>query len=354
VASIALSIAALGVVAYFTLDLPALRDALTRAEAGFLAAAVGCVVLRVVAGGWRLNVLSDYRLGLRDSVRGRLAWEFFTAVTPSVIGGGPITGWYLARDRRDLSTGEVSAVMLLAMLFDQLWFALVILLALGGTLYADVLPDAGFLGRWSILVALGGLLVWAVLFAYMTLIQPRLVQKLAAWIFQLPVLRRYRWPVLREMQALADQAAALRNRSLLFYLHGFVWTAVVWIGRYFVIFFIIWSVYPSFDGPLLLVRAAVLSVCGLLLPTPGGAGGFEGLYVLMIGPLIPAALVTPTLLTWRLLSYYVFIALGAYLFLHELRRLPADDAPSTRSSTGAPSPGAADVSDPQPASSSSS
>ncbi|MCS3863428.1 hypothetical protein GGP86_003227, partial [Salinibacter ruber] len=34
-----------------------------------------------------------------------------------------------------------------------------------------------------------------------------------------------------------------------------------------------------------------------------------------------------TLLTWRLLGYYLFIALGAYLFLHQLHQRRADRAP---------------------------
>lgn len=36
---------------------------------------------------------------------------------------------------------------------------------------------------------------------------------------------------------------------------------------------------------------------------------------------MPGALVAPTLLTWRLLGYYLFIALGAYLFLHQLQQV---------------------------------
>jgi hypothetical protein len=47
---------------------------------------------------------------------------------------------------------------------------------------------------------------------------------------------------------------------------------------------------------------------------------------------MPDALVAPTLLTWRLLGYYLFIALGAYLFTHQVhrayrRRESADETP---------------------------
>jgi hypothetical protein len=46
---------------------------------------------------------------------------------------------------------------------------------------------------------------------------------------------------------------------------------------------------------------------------------------------MPEALVAPTLLTWRLLGYYLFIALGAYLFLHQLQRMQAAESPSESS-----------------------
>ena len=58
----------------------------------------------------------------------------------------------------------------------------------------------------------------------------------------------------------------------------------------------------------------------VVLPTPGGAGGIEGLYALMLGPLFPEALLAPTLLTWRLMGYYIFIALGVYLTVHQVHK----------------------------------
>ncbi|HMB93330.1 MAG TPA: hypothetical protein VKP65_20935, partial [Rhodothermales bacterium] len=44
-------------------------------------------------------------------------------------------------------------------------------------------------------------------------------------------------------------------------------------------------------------------------------------YALLLGPpLIPQALVAPTLLTWRLLGYYIFIVLGAFLSMHHMQQ----------------------------------
>jgi hypothetical protein len=48
----------------------------------------------------------------------------------------------------------------------------------------------------------------------------------------------------------------------------------------------------------------------LIMPTPGGAGGIEGMYALFLAPLMPTGMVAPTLLIWRLFAYYFFIAIG--------------------------------------------
>jgi hypothetical protein len=86
-----------------------------------------------------------------------------------------------------------------------------------------------------------------------------------------------------------------------------------------------------------------MTLSSLVLPTPGGSGGLEGLYALFIGPLIPEALVAPTLFAWRFLGYYIFIALGAYLFLHQVRNLGpgsngADSPPTNGQASEAPAP----------------
>ena len=74
------------------------------------------------------------------------------------------------------------------------------------------------------------------------------------------------------------------------------------------------------DVLLTLARTAAMTLGSLVIPTPGGSGGVEGLYALFLGPpIMPKFLVAPTLLVWRLLGYYIFIALGGYLTMHRVR-----------------------------------
>jgi len=334
VVSAVLTLAVLGGIAYWTFDAQALRQMVGRMHTGFLAAALAVTVARVVIGGWRLQVVSGGRLGLRSGTRGQLAWEFFSNVTPSAIGGAPAASFYVARDC-NITVGQASAYMLFSMLLDQLWFIVAIPALLAASLAVDVVPAAlGSVGQWTVLLSFGGLLAWASVFTYAMLFRPRLLERLADRCLQWKPLRRFRERVLTEMRAFSRQARRLRAQPASFYAKGFALTSLTWIGRYLLVYFIIRSVYPGADPVLTILRTAAMTLLGLVMPTPGGSGGLEGLYALFVGPLMPEALVAPTLLTWRLLGYYLFIALGAYLFLHQVHRFT--DAPGPTREDGSP------------------
>jgi len=331
VLSLLLSAVVLGGVAYVTFDAAAFRRLIQHLRPGLLLAAGVTAFARIGFGGWRLSQVSEGRLSIWSGTRGQLAWDFFSSVTPSVVGGGPVAAFYVARDE-DIAVGESAALMFFCVLLDQLWFLVAIPLLVLSTLFIDLLPEAaGAVGLWSLLAYFGGLLVWSALYAYATLVRPRLLVEVTDWCFQWRYLQRFRDTVMQEMRSYFRRARHLGRRPAHFYAYGFALTALAWIARYALVVLVVRSVHAA-DTLLLFARSAAMMLVGLIMPTPGGSGGLEGLYALFIGPLMPEALVAPTLLTWRLLGYYLFIALGAYLFLHQLQRMQADEVPSETAS----------------------
>ena len=319
VASLVLSLVVLGVIGYFTFE-PETFGQMLHINPWLLAAAGLTVVLRVFFGTWRLHHVSHGRLGWLGALRGQLAWDFFSNVSPSTIGGGPFASAYIARDNR-LPLGEATSIMLFAMLLDQIWFALAIPTILGLGFYLEIIPNSlGAVGSWTATVYFLVFLSWVLIFGYSTLVRPHLLEKLVDHVCRIKGLRRFRERALHEMRQLQRHAHILRTRPLGFYVKGFLLSLFTWFNRYLLVVFIIWSVYPSLDKLLVLLRTITLLLGAVVLPTPGGAGGIEGLYVLLLGPLIPHALLAPTLLTWRLLGYYIFIALGAYLTIHQVHK----------------------------------
>jgi len=84
---------------------------------------------------------------------------------------------------------------------------------------------------------------------------------------------------------------------------------------------VIMSFVPDVDTLLLIMRSIAQAISSLIMPTPGGAGGIEGLYALFFGDLLPSpALIVPSLITWRILGYYVFLVIGVTMSTRHLQR----------------------------------
>lgn len=317
---VALSLVVLAAIGYFTFEPREFRQVVDGINPWPLAGALGALFMRVYFGGLRLDFISRGRLGIAGGLRGQLAWDFFSNVAPSAVGGAPFAAVYVARDM-GIGYGETTAYMVFSIILDQLWFALTIPIVIVASMYLEVIPaSVGEVGTAGIMLYFFGMLAWISVFGYATLFRPDILQRITSRFFRLPGLRRFHDRVDYCMDQLRRRARVLRSQSPSFYVKGFLLTFGAWACKYLLLLFVVWSFYADFDKVLLLFRTAAMTLGSLILPTPGGAGGMEALYALFIGTLIPPAIVAPTLLLWRFLAYYMFIGLGAVLTTHHVQR----------------------------------
>ena len=334
---LALSLAVLAVIGYRTFD-PATFGVLARQlDPWLLLAAVGTVVTRVGFGALRLNVLSHGLLSVRQAVRTQFAWDFFGAVTPTSVGGGPFVVAFMSKDQ-GVPLGDATSLIIFSTLLEMLWHATLVPVLLWLSARLDIFPAAlGTVGFGAMLAAFALYLAYVVVLAYSTLVDPRLLAVIVGTVFRVPWLRRFRPRALRVMVGMRERAHVLRAESVAFYVKGFCLSVVPWISRYLLPVFVIWSVYPALDKRLAFLRSVALQLAALFLPTPGGAGAIEGLYVLFFGPpLQPQPLVAPTLLVWRLLLYYLFVFVGVFISIQYVQRSVRPSA--TRAAAGRPAP----------------
>lgn len=315
-----LSVSVLAAVTALTFDYGDYIEAVGSLNPWLFVLAAASVVLRVFFGGWRFHYISGGRLSLSAGTRGQLAWDFFSNVTPSAIGGGPLAIVYMARDA-NVRGGDVTAWTLFSMVLDQLWYVIIVPVVLIASLYLDVIPEAlGSIGYGLFLLYLVGLMLWVGVFGYATIFRPSLLRTVTDVVFRIRFLRRFRGSVAREMSQLGRRAFILRSQPLRFYLIGLALTIASWAMRYLLILFVVWGVYAPVDKLLVLLRGAALTLVSLVMPTPGGSGGIEGMYYLFFDSLMPTAAVAPTLLAWRMLGYYLFIAIGIFITTHHVQK----------------------------------
>ena len=176
------------------------------------------LILRVVIGGFRLRYISHGQLNLRQGLRGQLLWDFSSNVTPSTVGGAPLAAVFIARDSK-VPIGQITAVMLFAMLLDQIWFTLAITSLLVASLFLDLYPAAiGKVGSWVFTLYFFGVLAWTSLFAYATLVRPKVLETLIEKLFSLRWLQRFKARAMAEMSFLRERTMQIRAESFGFFL----------------------------------------------------------------------------------------------------------------------------------------
>ena len=324
---VAISGTAIAVVLWLTYEPGAFAAVRSTFNPWILLGAVGALGGQVAAGGLRLWHVSRGLLTARGGLRAQLTWDFMSAVTPSAMGGAPFAAFFVARENK-VAYGEVTAFMLFVMLMDQLWFAVLIVVLYVSAIWVPAFPlNLGAAGIITVAAFLAGMLCYIAFFAYATLFRPELIERLAHWVVGFRWLRRFEGTVQRETRKLRRQSTVLRGQPLRFYLVGAGYTLVYWASRYGVVFLVALSFWRDFRHVLFVLRTAGMWLAGLAMPTPGGSGGIEALYMFYLAPLLPAGYGGPALLAWRSLAYYGLLVVGSFVAGGAVRALLAGEAP---------------------------
>ncbi|MFA5669364.1 MAG: lysylphosphatidylglycerol synthase transmembrane domain-containing protein [Balneolaceae bacterium] len=308
--SIGLSVFTMAAVIWYTYTPGVLTHLAPKRLPGLVIALV-VSFLRVWFGAAKIRFLSERQITWMGAFRTILVWDFTSAVTPSTIGGAPMATYAMTRE--GLKLGESTAIVLYGVLLDQIWFALAIPILLFAGIYYDVVPsDIGFIGEASMILLYIGLLSYAALLAYGVLINPAAIKKVINFIFRLPYLRRFQGKIEEEAENLEEYAHQLRRRPFSFLIKAFVLSTMSWLCRVALAPIVILSLLPA-PEILSVLRSLAMNLAFLVVPTPGGSGGVEALFVLFQGPLIETtSFIGLAVFLWRIISYYFSIAFGMF------------------------------------------
>lgn len=266
-------------------------------------------LLRVWFSAAKIRFLSERKLNWWASIRVVLAWDFTSAVTPSTIGGAPLATYAMTKE--GLKLGDSGAIILYGVLLDQIWFAMAIPILLFSGLFYEVVPaEIGLVGDVSMGLLYVGLLSYGGLLAYGVLVNPAAIKKVVKFVFKLPILRRMGDKVEEEAENLEEYAHQLRKKPFSFLLKAFTLSTLSWLMRIALPTIVVLSLLPA-PEVLSVLRSLAMNLAFLVVPTPGGSGGVEGLFVLFQGPLISReGFIGLAVFLWRIISYYISIGLG--------------------------------------------
>ena len=298
----------MGIVIYLTYT-PGVLDHLAPKRLPGLFIAIGVMLLKVYFSAAKLRYLADKEIGWMASMRIALTWDFASAVTPSTIGGAPVATYAMTRE--GIKLGKSSAIVLYGVLLDQFWYALAVpILILAGFYYQVLPPEIGFVGNLTMVMIYCGLLLYGGFLTYGLIVNPSSMKKVVNWVFKWPYLNRFSERMSTEAESLEGYSYALRKKPLNFFLKAFFFSTMSWLCRVALPVIVILSLLP---GPevLLVLRSLSMNLAFLIIPTPGGSGGVEGLFAIFLGPLIDrTSFVGLAVFVWRIITYYISIGFG--------------------------------------------
>jgi len=293
-----------------------------------LALALMVLLVLLRDGGYvlRLRWLSNGDLTWRRAIETTVLWEFASAITPGIVGGGAVAIWGL--HRQGMTAGRSTAVVFSTALLDELFYVLAVpplLLVLGEAVRPDGL-GGGF--GWGVFWAGWGLMVLlAAVIGFGLFLAPKgthgLFRRVAGWRW----LSRWRSRMEAFADDLLDSSGQMRALPGNQWVWAFVATVISWSARFLTLVAVMGMVVAplaSLEALLIVTRQLVMWVFLLVSPTPGSSGVAEWLLGVFFGswfdrapsPLAPAM----TMLIWRMATHFLYLLVGVLVIPGWLRR----------------------------------
>ncbi|HEU0052898.1 MAG TPA: lysylphosphatidylglycerol synthase transmembrane domain-containing protein [Longimicrobium sp.] len=250
----------------------------------------------------------------RETFRITLGAELASSVFPT-SSGGEVFRWGMMV-QRGITKGQAASIVSLGYLEDLLFFALALPTAVVVS-NAWELPVLRMLGRQfrgrallgvpvviALLFALG--FVWRMLLAGRLGVRPRRRG--------LRLTARFRRRLRRTWNDFRGVWRLVAERGKTRFLFTFLVTALQWSCRYSVVTALCWFLGARPDPVLFFLLQWVIFTAMLFVPTPGASGGAEAAFYLVYSALLPSGIIGIATAGWRLLTFYVQLALGSVIF----------------------------------------
>ena len=276
----------------------------------------------------RIRHLTDKNLSWWRTFVVIMLWEFASALAPGIIGGGFFFAiWILSREGID--GGKSISVITFTSFLDGIFIVVMAPLVyctvgreeLFGNM--DTSTDWTGLGAfWIFWLVFTIIVIYKLFVAYALFINPLFVKRALVGIFSIKGIRRWRKSMVTTGDQLIIAAGELKKRSWSYWWPGILATFLSWTARFSIVNCIIHAFHPGmgFGNDLVMYgKQVIMGIIVLLMPTPGGSGIAEYMFRSFLGMYIS---VGPDKLAfvWRLMSYYPYIAIGAFLLPRWVRR----------------------------------
>jgi len=291
-----------------------------------LAALIALVLVRDFGYVLRLRYLSNRSLTWRQAIETTVLWEFASAITPGIVGGGAVAIWGL--HRQGLSAGRSTAWVFSTALLDELLYVVAVpalLLYLGSAAAPENFDN--ILGWGFFWLSWGLLLLLSVLIALGLFMAPLTTHRAISWVSQRRWLARWKSAIADFADDLETSSQEMKSLPARLWWAAIAATAASWSARFLSLVAVMAMVVAplsELDTLAIVARQLIMWVYLLISPTPGSSGIAEWLLDAFFSPwfaLSPSLIApTTTILIWRMATHFVYLLLGVLVIPGWIRR----------------------------------
>lgn len=267
---------------------------------------------------WRFRALTDRQLSWGKAYKVDFLCEFTSCITPSAVGGSSMGMVFL--NSQGIEFGRATTLMMTTLFLDELFFVLscplVVALTPGEYIFASDADAFSHGIKYTFWIVYGGIAAWTFLLFAGIIWKPYWIKSLLSRLAKLKWLKKWGANLNELGDNMISTSAQLKKKSFIFWLEVFGGTAVSWVSRYLVVNALFFGFMPEDDRWqwVILARQFVIWVVLMVSPTPGGSGVSEWIFSNYYGDLLPSvgmALIMAVF--WRIISYYVYLGIGAVI-----------------------------------------
>lgn len=255
----------------------------------------------------------DFRF--RNSFKFILQINFFNAITPFSSGGQPFEIYYLKKEK--IKMADVTTIVIEQFVVYQVALVLLGLIAIITNNIMHIFPNNSILKNLVTIGFIINTLITVVLFllAFTTKTNTFIITKVIHLLNKLKIVKdekAKKEKFTTYIKDLHDGTKKLLENKIEF-LSLILSNFVGLICLYLVPLAILYATgdYTSINGLQSIICAAYVMLIGSFVPIPGGTGGLEYGFMQFYGYFIKGSVLTAIMITWRFITYYIPMVIGA-------------------------------------------
>lgn len=275
---------------------------------------------------YRIRTLTDKKLTWTSSIYVIILWEFASAVTPSVVGGTAVAVFIL--NKEGIKLGKAIAYAMLTAILDNLFFVIaapIVMFFTQGQIFPNLPAIELKLGnslQYLFIISYCLITIYTLVMSFALFFRPRAFKWFLMKMTGLKFLKRWRYKAYEHGNEIIWASSQLKGKKAPYWIKICLATIFIWCARYVMLNCLI-SAFSDLDFNehiTIFSRQIIMWIVMLISPTPGSSGTAEFFFTQFFTRFL-GDYTFVTNISWRMLSYYPYLLLGAIFLPKWIRRV---------------------------------